>query len=123
MKLAVAEELALCFPHSCMTDCSFSLREFLRQFRSVRVLRVDPFIRDVGLSLQQDDGETILPVLEEIEVSTLRLTKKSDEEYECQAAKALAAFEPFLSACKRAGRLVKVTIPCKHRAIKTAISR
>jgi len=42
----------------------FSLREFLRQFRSVRVLRVSSFMREVGFHLQQDDGEAILPVLE-----------------------------------------------------------
>ena len=66
-------------------------------------------MREVGLSLQQDDGGSILPVLEEIEVSISPLTKNSDE-YERHAAKALAAFQPFVSARKRAGRLVKVTI-------------
>jgi F-box-like len=117
MKLAVAEELALFFTTSYMNEY-FSLREFLRQFRSVRVLRVDPFIRQAALSLQQDDGEAILPVLEEIEVSISRLTKNSEEEYERHAAEALAAFEPFVSARERAGRLVKVTIVRRRHAIK-----
>jgi hypothetical protein len=84
------------------------LRKFLRQFRSVRVLRVNPFIREVGLYLQQDDGEAILPVLEEIEFSISRLTRYSDEEYQRRAAEALAAFEPFVSARERAGRVVNV---------------
>ncbi|KAN0125568.1 hypothetical protein V8E52_000775 [Russula decolorans] len=106
-KLAMAEELTLNhFPSSNITnwDDLFSFPEFLRQFRSVRVLRLNPFMREVGLCLQQDDGEAILPVLEEIELSILRLTNYSDEEYQRRVAEALAAFEP----CERAGRLVKV---------------
>ncbi|KAI0275788.1 hypothetical protein BGY98DRAFT_1188227 [Russula aff. rugulosa BPL654] len=79
---------------------------FRLKFRSVRVLRVDPFMREVALYLQQDDGEGILPVLEEIELSISHLTGYSDEE--CRAAEELAAFEPFISARERAGRLVKV---------------
>jgi hypothetical protein len=121
IKLAMAEELALCFPSSYMTEDFFSLREFFRQFVSVRVLRVDPYMREVPLSLQQDDGEAILPVLEEIELSISRLTKNSDEEWERHAAEALAVFEPFVSARKRAGRVVKVIILCRRHAIKTAI--
>ena len=62
----------------------------------------------VGLYLQQDDGEAILSVLEEIELSMLRLTGYSDEEYQRLVAEALAAFEPFVSARERAGRVVKV---------------
>jgi hypothetical protein len=87
-------------------DGVFSLRDFLRQFCSVRVLRVNPFVREVGLYLQQDDGEAILPVLEEVQLSISRrhLTRYSDKEYQRRAAEALAAFEP----CERAGRLVKV---------------
>jgi hypothetical protein len=111
MKLAMAEELTLNFPSSDM-PCwahAFSLREFLRQFRGVRVLRVNPFVREVGHCLRQhqDDGETILPVLEQVELSISRLTRYSgysDEEYQRHAAKVLAAFEP----CERAGRLVEV---------------
>ena len=117
MKLAIAEELTLFFTTSYMNEY-FSLREFLRQFRSVRVLRVDPFIPKAALSLQQDDGEAILPGLEEIEVSISRLTKNSEEEYERHAAEVLAAFEPFVSARERAGRLVKVTIVRRRHAIK-----
>jgi hypothetical protein len=107
-KFAMTEELALYFPSGNITKWEhiFSLREFLRQFRSVRVLRVDPFIREVALYLQQDDGEGILPVLEEIELSISHLTGYSDEE--CRAAEELAAFEPFVLARERAGCLVKV---------------
>jgi len=98
-KLAMVEELALNFPSPIMTNWNptFSLREFLRQFRSVKVLRVNPFVREVGLYLKQDDdGEAILPVLEQVELS--------DQEYQRRVAEALAAFEP----CERAGRLVNV---------------
>jgi hypothetical protein len=105
-KLAMAEELTLNFPNlycSQMTTWEpiFSLREFLRQFHSVRVLRVSPFpfVRELGPYLQQD-GEGIFPLLEEIELS--------DKEHQRRAAEALAAFEPFASARERAGRLVKV---------------
>ena len=109
-KFAMTEELALHFPSRDITswEHDFSLREFLCQFRSVRVLRVDPFIREVALYLQQDDGEGILPVLEEIELSISRLKGYSDEDYQGHAAEELAAFEPFVSARERAGRLVKV---------------
>ena len=103
-KLAMVEDLALNFPSSKMTiwENVFSLREFLRQFRSVKVLRVNPFpfMQELGLYLQQDDGEPILPLLEEIELS--------DEEYQRRVAEAVAALEPFASARERAGRLVKV---------------
>jgi F-box-like len=109
-KLAMAEELTLNnldFPSSNRTrwEHVFSLREFLRQFRSVRVLRVNPFVQNVGLYLKQDDGEAILPVLEQVELSiTSRSNICSDEEYQRRVAEALTAFEP----CERAGRLVKV---------------
>jgi hypothetical protein len=103
-KLAMAEELTLNFRGSNMTNI-FSMREFLRQFRSVRLLRVNPFVRQVGHYLQQqDDGEAILPVLEQVELSIPRSKRCSNEEYQSLAAEALAAFEP----CERAGRLVKV---------------
>jgi hypothetical protein len=89
-KLAMAEELALFFPSSNLENWRlFSLRNFLRWFRSVRVLRVDPFTREVALCLQMDDGQAILPVLEEIELSVLRLTRNSDEEYLRRTAEAL----------------------------------
>ena len=109
-KFAMAEELALFVPTSNVTEWEhiFSLREFLRQFRSIKVLRVDPFIREVALYLQQDDEEGILPLLEEIELSIPRLTRDSDEEYQRRADEALATFEPFVSARERAGSLVKV---------------
>jgi hypothetical protein len=109
-KLAETEELALVFVRSNITELEhvFSLRKFLRQFRSVKVLRVLPFMREVGLCLQQDDGEALLPALEEIELSISHWTSHSDEEYQRRAAEALAAFEPFVSARERAGRLVKV---------------
>jgi hypothetical protein len=111
-KLAMAEELALIFPSSNITQWErvFSLREFLRQFHNVRVLRVNPFVREVGLYLQQDDGdgETTLPVLEEIELSISHLAGYSDEEYQRRAAEALAAFDSFVSVRERAGRPVKV---------------
>jgi hypothetical protein len=111
-KLAVAEELTLNFPSSEMRRWVdvFSLREFLRQFRSVRVLRVNPFVREVGLYLKNDDDEeAILPVLEEVEISISRLRGCLDEEYQRRAVEVLAAFEP----CERAGRLVKVS-HCKQ---------
>ena len=109
-KFAMAEELALFCPTSNITEWEhvFSLREFLRQFRSVKVLRVNPFVREVALYLQQDDEEGILPVLEEIELSISRLTRESDEEYQRRVAEALATLEPFVSARERAGSLVKV---------------
>jgi hypothetical protein len=108
-KLAMAQELGLSLTSSNMTmwEHVFSLRKFLRQFRSVKVLRVIPFMRKVGLCLQQDDGEAILPVLEEIESSIFHRTRCSDENQR-RRAKALAAFEPFVSARERAGRIVKV---------------
>jgi F-box-like len=107
-KLALAEELTLNFPSSNMAGWMnvFSMRDFLRQFRSVRVLRVNPFVREIGLYLRQDDdGEAIFPVLEQVEISISHLKRySSDEEYELHVAEARAAFEP----CERAGRLVKV---------------
>ncbi|KAF8497843.1 hypothetical protein F5888DRAFT_259484 [Russula emetica] len=107
-KLAMVEELALNFPSPDKTNWKnvFSLREFLRQFRGVRVLRVNPFVPEVGLYFKEDDGEAILPVLEQVELSIPRLTRYSYEEYyQHRAAEALAAFEP----CERAGRLVKAS--------------
>ena len=108
MKLATVEELALAFviPNIERSEHVFSLREFLRQFRSVRVLRVNKFVLTVGLYLQQDEG--IFPILEEIELSISRLIRDSDEKYQHRAAETLAAFEPFVSARERAGRVVKV---------------
>jgi hypothetical protein len=104
-KLAMTEELALNFPCSQMTryEHIFSMRQFLRQFRSVRVLRVSPlqFGWELGHYLQQDDGEAILPLLEEIELS--------DKEHQRRVAQALATFEGFASTRKRrAGHPVKV---------------
>jgi hypothetical protein len=109
-KFSMTEELALYFFSLNTTELEhvFSLRDFLRQFRSVRVLRVNPFMREVGLYLQQDDGEAILPVLEEVELSRSHLTGYSGEEYQRGAAEALAAFEPFVSAREQAGHVVKV---------------
>ena len=95
----------------------FSLRKFLRQFRSVRVLRMYPFIsfiREVGLSLQQDDS--IFPVLEEIEVSISPLTNLDSKKHQrLRAAKARAGLERFVSARSRAGRPVKVTIEIRSK--------
>jgi hypothetical protein len=68
------------------------------------VLRVNPFVREVGLYLKQDDEKAILPVLELVELSIPRSTRYPDKGYQGRAAEALAAFEP----CERAGRLVKV---------------
>jgi hypothetical protein len=105
-KLAAAEELALLFPDTALVagrQYDLRLREFLRQFRSVKVLRLDrPFVPEIALSLQQDDGDTLLPLLEEIELSVPRSTKGIDEEYQ------LAAFEPFVSAREHTGRPVNV---------------
>ena len=121
-KLTMVAELALLSLISYTPAGRFSLRGFLRQFPSVRVLRVDSFIREafiqeVGLSLQQDDGEAILPVLEEIEVSILsHLTNISERECHRHLAEARAAFEPFVSARKRAGRIVKVTTVIRRQA-------
>ena len=66
-------------------------------------------MQEVGLYLQQDDGEAMLPQLEEIELRTY-LTGYSDREYQrfVSMAQALATFEPFVSARERAGRIVKV---------------
>jgi hypothetical protein len=111
-KLAKVEELTLFFLHSNTTKWEHDFS--LRQFRSVRLLRVraNAFLREVGLYLQQYDGEGILPVLEEIELLISPLTRHSDEESPYQrrhdATEALAAFEPFVSARERAGRIVKI---------------
>jgi hypothetical protein len=105
-KLAMVEELTLNFFSSNYTylEDVFSLREFLRQFRSVRLLRVNPFVWQVGRYLKQDDdGEAVLPVLEQVELSIPRSARYSGE-YQRHAAEALAAFE----SCERGGRLVKV---------------
>jgi hypothetical protein len=66
---------------------------------------VNPFVREVGLYLKQDeDGqEAIFPILEQVEISISR-RGCSDEEYQRCTTEALAAFEP----CERAGRPVKV---------------
>ena len=106
-KLAMTEELALFFRSSSLTNWGrdSSLREFLRQFHGLRVLRVETSVRKVGRYLWQDAGEAILPVLEEIKLSMLRSKK-----YRRRAAQALAAFEPFVSERERAGRLVKVSL-------------
>jgi hypothetical protein len=109
-RLAMAEELTLNFPMSYMAgwDDPSSMPDFLRQFRSVRLLRVNPFMEEIGLYLKKDeDGqEAILPVLEQVEISISRRVPRgcSDKEYELRVAEALAAFEP----CERAGRPVKV---------------
>ena len=110
MKLSMAEELVLSFSRSSITSWVHvsSLREFIRQFRSVRVLRVVPFIPEIGKYLQQDDGEAILPALEQIELSISHLTGYSDEEYQRRAAADMAAFEPFVYAREQAGRSVNV---------------
>jgi hypothetical protein len=109
-RLAMAEELTLNLRNSGVTrwepEDASSMREFLCQFRSVRLLRVNPFVQEIGLYLKQDeDGqEAIFPVLEQVEISIWRWSYWSDEEYQLSAADALAAFGP----CERAGRLVKV---------------
>ncbi|KAI0274177.1 hypothetical protein BGY98DRAFT_995501 [Russula aff. rugulosa BPL654] len=59
-------------------------------FASSFCLDLNAIVREVGLYLQQDNGEAIMPRL--------------DEGYQLCGAEALAAFEP----CERAGRLVKV---------------
>jgi hypothetical protein len=106
-KLAMAEELTLNLPSPDLDvtiwNTDFSLRGYLRQFRSVRVLRVNPFVREVGLWLRQGDGgEAIMPVLEKIELS-ISYWGGPNEGLRI-AAEAQAAFEP----CERAGRLVEV---------------
>jgi hypothetical protein len=85
----------------------FSTREFLRQLRSVTVLRVNPFVWHVGVHLKhdQDNEEAILPVLEQVELIISRSIRSPDM-YQRRKADALAAFEP----CERAGRPVKVYI-------------
>ena len=104
-KLAMAQELTLNFPNSIIDVRS--LCEFLRQFRGVKVLRLKPFILDAA-PLQKDEGEAILPLLEEIELSISRFIHYSDKEYERRVGEALAAFELFVSARERVGRPVKV---------------
>ena len=106
-KLAEAEELTLNFPSSDLAaewEQIFSSREFLRQFRSVKLLRVNPFMRQIGLYLKQDDGEAILPILEQVELSISSSTRYSDTAYQVRVAEALAAFQP----CERVGCVVKV---------------
>jgi hypothetical protein len=103
-KLALAEELTLSFYMSGWEHAS-SIRDFLRLFRNVRLLRVNPFVQEIGIYLKQDeDGqEAIFPALEQVEISISR-GGCSDEEYESRVAEALAAFGP----CERAGRPVQV---------------
>ena len=87
----------------------FPMRDFLRQFLSVRVLRVNPFVREIEFCFREeeyddDGGEAIFPVLEKVEISISRSKRDSScEEYQLRAAEARAAFEP----CERAGRLVE----------------
>jgi len=113
-KLATAEELALIFPDTAMVtewQNDLPLREFLRQFRSVRVLRLDPFVPEVALALRQDNGESFLPLLEEIVLSAPPIpwsTIGPDEEYQHRSAAELAAFKQFVSARERVGRPVYV---------------
>ena len=112
--LATAEELALFFHDATMVtewQHNFPLRDFLRLFRSVKVLRLEPFVPEVALSLQQDDGEALLPILEQIELSVppiLPSTEGPDEEYQRRTAAELAAFEPFVSAREQTGYPVKI---------------
>ncbi len=112
-KLAAAEELTLFFPHVGIPkewEHVFPLREFLRQFRSVKVLRVDPFVPEVALALMQDNEGAVFPVLEEIELLISRSTSGPDEEHRRRrAAEELGAFEPFVSVREQAGRPVKVS--------------
>jgi hypothetical protein len=105
----MADELTLNFPRRW--EDGFPLRKFIRQFRSVRVLRVNPFVSQVGRYLEQDDDgeEVILPALEELKISAPRLRGCSDKEYQRRTAEVLAAFKP----CERVGRLVKVSY-CKQ---------
>jgi hypothetical protein len=87
-KLAMAEELTLNFPCSRIRrwEDVFPMRDFLRQFRSVMVLRVNPFVPQVGRYLKHDDDgeEAILPALEKVKISAPRLRGCSDEEYQHQ---------------------------------------
>jgi hypothetical protein len=112
--LATAEELALFFHDATMVtewQHDFPLREFLRLFRSVKVLRLDPFVPEVALSFQQDDGEALLPILEQIELSVPPISQSTegpDEEYHRRTAAELAAFEPFVSAREQTGCPVKI---------------
>jgi len=113
-KLAMVEELALFLPSSNITKWGhvFSLHEFLRQFRNLRVLRVDPFMRELALSLQQDDGEALLPLLKEIELSARPISRSAKgpdkKKYQRRRAAELAAFKPFISAREQMGRTVTV---------------
>ena len=104
-KLAMAEELTLNFPSSMTRrwEVFSPFCEFIRQFRSVRMLRVNPFVPPLGRDLKQD--EAIFPVLEEVKISVPGLRGCSQEEYQCRAAIVLAAFGP----CERVGRLVNVS--------------
>jgi hypothetical protein len=112
-KLAMAEELTLNFPCSRIRrwEDVFPMRDFLRQFRSVMVLRVNPFVPQGGRYLKHDDDgeEAILPALEKVKISAPRLRGCSDEEYQRRAAEVLAAFEPY----ERVGPPVKVSC-CKQ---------
>lgn len=108
----MVKELTLLSPHTAMVAERQQLHDFLQQFRSVTMLRLDPFNSDVALSLQQG-GEFLLPFLNEIEISAPSIsqsTEGADEEYQRCVLQATAAFEPFVSARERAGRLVKVII-------------
>jgi hypothetical protein len=79
----------------------------LQYVRSVKVLRLDPFVPEVALSLQQDNEEALSPLLEEIEISAPPIswsTNRPEEEYQHRAAAELAAFEPFVCAREQTGR-------------------
>ena len=87
-----------------------SWRKFLQQFPSVKVLRTEDknnCIARIFLQLQgheePGDDVTFLPALEEIE-----LYNNSSSINGSQCGPELAAFKPFVSARKQAGRPVKV---------------
>jgi hypothetical protein len=75
-KLAMVEELTVNFSSSRMKVYEWLFFRWAtksRQFCSVRVLQVNPFVREreIGLCLRQDegdDGEIIFPEQEEVEV-------------------------------------------------------
>ena len=113
-KLATVEKLTLLFPDTVMVTAwqhDFPLREFLRHFRSVKMLYLYPFVPEVALSFHQDDREALLPLLEEIVLSApplSQMTKGLDGEYQHRVAAELAAFEPLISAREQTGRPVNI---------------
>ena len=103
-KLATVEELFLASFHNSSPPRT-PWRKFLRLFNNAKVLRLQHNVMfDIAHSLQdQGNSTSVLPSLEEIELSTGSWSWTQDER-----RSAMSPFEPFIAARQRAGRPVKI---------------